>query len=133
MNRGPCIQVNLSIASPIAEQLLQKGESLPAPVSGLALIDTGASVTCIDETAAAKLGLPPVDVVSIASASSASSQCNTYPVRIDLQGLPIGIDATKAIGAPLAAQGLVALIGRDVLSHFTLFYNGTTGQITLAM
>jgi len=27
----------------------------------------------------------------------------------------------------------LALLGRDLLQHFTLFYNGGTGQITLAI
>jgi hypothetical protein len=45
--------------------------------------------------------------------------------------VPIGVGG--AIGAPLAAQGIVALIGRDVLQHCTLHYNGFTGEITLAI
>ena len=37
------------------------------------------------------------------------------------------------MGAALKEQGLLLLIGRDLLAHCTLFYNGPTGQITLSL
>ena len=37
------------------------------------------------------------------------------------------------MGANLAPQGLIALIGRDVLRHGTLFYNGVDGSISFAI
>jgi len=113
--------------------LLQQGQAVPPPTTGLALIDTGASVTCIDETAAQQLKLPVVDVVTIGSASHASAQASVYPISIDIAGLPISIDAPRAVGAALASQGLLLLIGRDVLQFCTLFYNGITGEITLSI
>lgn len=130
---GPCMQVSISVAEPVAVQLLQQGKKLPAPISGMALVDTGASTTCIDETVAQKLLLPVTDVVMVASASHAATQQNVYPARIEVVGLSIAINALNAIGAPLAPQGIIALIGRDVLQHCTLFYNGMTGSISLAM
>ncbi|KAF3978559.1 MAG: hypothetical protein HFP77_01260 [Methylococcales symbiont of Iophon sp. n. MRB-2018] len=131
--RGPCLQATISIASSIASELLQKGEKLSNPVSGFALIDTGASVTCIDQSVAESLKLPVVDVVNIATASHHSTQQNVYPVTFKIAGLPASIDALRAVSAPLQAQGLIALIGRDVLQHCTVFYNGSTGQISLSI
>jgi hypothetical protein len=43
------------------------------------------------------------------------------------------IDAPSAIGAPLAAQGLIALIGRDVLVHTVFIYNGGQGEFTICV
>jgi predicted aspartyl protease len=114
-------------------QLVQQGQTLPQPVAGLALIDTGATSTCIDEDTAQRLGLPVIDVVSVASASHASTQQNVYPVTLHIAGLPIPINVPRAVGAPLDAQGLLLLIGRDVLRFCTLFYNGLTGEITLSI
>jgi len=71
--------------------------------------------------------------VNVASASHASTQQNVYPIQIEVVGHPISIEAPNAIGAALAPQGLIALIGRDVLQHCTLFYNGITGEITLSI
>ena len=131
--RGPVVQVTVSVEQNIAQQILAQGLSLPAPERGLALIDTGATSTCIDDTAAATLNLPVVDVVTVASASHASTQQNVHPIQIEVVGLPITIAAPRAIAAPLAAQGLLVLIGRDVLQHCTLFYNGLSGSFSLSV
>jgi hypothetical protein len=97
-HRGPCIQVSATVAATIAAQLNQQGIAVPAPVAGLALIDTGATQSCSDDAAAQQLRLPVVDGVTIASASP------------------------RTIGAPLAAQGILALIGRDLLQFMALFF-----------
>lgn len=130
--RGPVVQVVVMAAEPLVTQLLQQGITPPEPVAGLALIDTGASTTCVDDDAAVSLKLPVVDVVTIASASHASTNQNVYPLSFQIQGLPMTVDSLRTVGAPLRAQGLLALLGRDLLQHFTLFYNGAAGQITLA-
>jgi hypothetical protein len=49
--RGFCLQASISVAEVIAKQLLQQGQSVPTPITGWALIDTGASATCIDDAA----------------------------------------------------------------------------------
>jgi len=127
------VKVTIGLAQSIASQLLQQGQTLPSPVSGIALIDTGASTTCVDDSVAQQMQLPVVNVVNIASASHASTKQNVYPIQIEVIGLPISIETPNAIGAALGAQGLIALIGRDVLQHCTLFYNGITGSFTLSI
>ena len=131
--RGPVVPVVVTAAEPLVSQLLQQGITPPEPVAGAALIDTGASTTCVDDDAATSLKLPVVDVVTIASASHASTQQNVYPLSFQIQGLPVTVNSLRTVGAPLHAQGLLALLGRDLLQHFTLFYNGGAGQVTLAI
>ena len=131
--RGPLVQVTVSLADAIASELVKQGKYVPPPVQGLALIDTGAGSTCIDEAAAQKLQLPVVNVVNMASASHASSKANVYPAKFQITGLPMTFNAPMSIGAPLAVQGLIALIGRDLLQHCTLIYNGSLGQISLCI
>lgn len=130
---GPIVQIVVGLAQSFTDQLLQQGQSLPQPIAGNALIDTGASTTCIDNLAAQTLGLPAIDVVQMTSASHASIEQNIYPIQMQVVGSPIRVEVPRAIGANLAAQGLVALIGRDYLQHCTLFYNGLTGEITLSI
>ncbi|MDE3068108.1 MAG: hypothetical protein KGJ60_11230 [Verrucomicrobiota bacterium] len=130
--RGPLVQVTISLADPIAAELVKQGKPVPPPVQGLALIDTGAG-SCIDEAAAQKLQLPVVNVVNMASASHASANANVYPAKLQITGLPMTFNAPMCIGAPLAVQGLIALIGRDLLQHCTLIYNGNLGQISLCI
>ena len=101
------VQVSVSVAQQIAQPLLQQGIALPSPISGMALIDTGATTTCIDEEAARQLKLPVVNVATVASASHSATQHNVFPIQIGISGLLIAINAPGAIGAPLAAQGLL--------------------------
>src|SRR5487761_1724435 len=124
LNRGPVLQITVGLAQSMAQPLLQQGITLPTPLSGLALIDTGASVTCIDEAAAQQLQLPVVGTTQMVSASHANVQQNIYPVQIELVGANITIESPQTMAAALAAQGLLMLIGRDVLANCTLFYNG---------
>jgi len=131
--RGPVIQVTLGIADTFAEQLIQQNLSVPEPIAGLALIDTGASVTCIDDVAAQRLNLPVIDRVYMSSASHDSTEMNVYPAKIQFAGIPIVLNALRAVGASLESQGLLVLLGRDALQNFTLFYNGLVGQITISL
>jgi predicted aspartyl protease len=132
-NRGPVVQASIAVADQVAKSIVAEGGTLPDPQTGWALIDTGASSTCVDDEVAQALGLPAVDVVRIASASHSASEQNVYPIRLEIAGLPVSLNAPRAIGAPLKAQGLVALIGRDVLAACTLFYNGPNGQLTISI
>ena len=50
-----------------------------------------------------------------------------------IEGFPVSIEVPMAIGAVLASQGIIALIGRDLLRHCTLFYNGIGGELTLSI
>jgi predicted aspartyl protease len=131
--RGPVVEVSIGIESSAGSGLLQKGQQLPTPKTGFALIDTGASNTCIDEKTAEEMGLPVIDVAKMSSASHAGIDQNVYPIQITIAGSILQFNVPRAMGGALGAQGLIALIGRDVLQFCTLFYNGITGQITLSI
>ncbi len=126
------MQVSVGLEQGMAKALTQQGKPVPELRSGFALIDTGASVSCIDEQVAKEMRLPVVDVGKMTSASHDAHPCNIYPIQI---ALPAGIafGAPRAMGANLAPQGLLAIIGRDILQVCTLFYNGSAGQITLSL
>jgi predicted aspartyl protease len=129
--RGPILQVTVTIEENAGKALLGQGKPVPTPKTGLALIDTGASNTCIDEQAAKELGLPVIDVGFMLSATHEKVPCNIYPVLINTQIM--NFNSPRTMGAALAAQGLMVLIGRDVLQRGTLFYNGPTGQFTFSL
>jgi len=129
---GPIVEVSMGVAQSMAEEWRNAGKDIPDPVSGYALIDTGASNTCIDNQVAEELGLPAIDVVRMLSASEETEQY-VYPAQIDVVGSPVMVDAPKAIGANLQDRNMVALIGRDLLSETTLRYNGAIGEFTLSI
>jgi len=131
--RGPVVQVALSLAQALGAQIVQRGGTLPPPQAGWALIDTGASATCIDDAIAQQMQLPVIDVVQVASASHAATQQNVYPAHLEVLGANVQIEVSRAVGAALASQGIIALIGRDVLRQCILHYNGPVGSFTLSI
>jgi predicted aspartyl protease len=91
--------------------LTQMGKQTPQPVTGLALLDTGASNTSIDEEEAQKMGLPIIDVGTISSASHARTPSNIYPIQIEVTCFPIRFQSARTMGAALKEQGRLLLIG----------------------
>ncbi len=128
--RGPVLQVTVTIEQNAGKALLSQGKAVQTK-TGLALIDTGASNTCIDEQAAKDLGLPVIDVGNMQSATHEKHACNIYPVQIVTP--VVTLNSPRTMGAALASQGLLVIIGRDVLQACNLFYNGPAGQFTLSL
>lgn len=128
--RGPVVQVTVTIEQNAGKALLSQGKTVPTK-TGWALIDTGASNTCIDDKVAKELGLPVIDVGNMQSASHEKHQCNVYPVQIITP--VVTLNSPRTMGASLESQGLLVLIGRDVLQVCNLFYNGVAGQFTLSL
>jgi len=130
---GPRLQVSVSVMPALTKEVTQQGGTVPSPMSGFALIDTGASTTCIDTEIAEKIGAPVIDKVTMSSASHPDTEANIYPVRFDILGIGLGRDVPRCMGAALQCQGLIMLIGRDALVDCSLFYNGLTGSFTFSI
>ncbi len=106
------------------------------PVSGItgvqALVDTGATESCIDDLLAAKLKLPVVNRREI-SGVHGKREVNVYLAQVHVPSLAFTIYGAFA-GVDLKAGGQVheALIGRTFLSSFTMVYEGRTGTVTIS-
>jgi hypothetical protein len=111
--------------------LLEHGQTAPEPRSGLALIDTGASHTCIDVELATDRGLPVVDIASSSAATHAQHQRNGYPGEITLP--TTALNSAGTLGASLVPQGLIVSIGRGARQCRLFLCHGTVGQITLSL
>jgi predicted aspartyl protease len=106
------------------------------PVAGItgvrALVDTGASESCIDSLLAAQLKLPIVDRRKI-SGVHGSMAVNMYLAQIRVPSLDFNIyGALAGVRLELGGQWHKALIGRTFLRHYTMVYEGNTGSVTLA-
>ena len=127
----------VSVPPEIAEAFTKQSKPIPNPVAGFGLIDTGATGSCVDEAVAKQLQLPIVNVVKMASASHAATDRNVYPLTFDILGLgpsgKITVSSPRVVGAELGVQGLVLLIGRDLLANVCLIYNGPAGQFTFTI
>lgn len=106
------------------------------PLAGMrgvgALVDTGATESCIDNQLAIDLLLPVIDRRKIGGVGGAH-EVNVYLAQIHVPLLKSTLNGTFC-GVHLAAGGQVhrALIGRTFLAHFTMTYEGKTGTVTLS-
>lgn len=136
-NFGPLINVSITLPKALETIYTQQGKALPAPITGIALIDTGAKKTCVHDAIMEQLGVNTIGQVTSHTANG-SRQCNTYPAHFNFPGANIEVDFTSVIEVDLTGQifngqQIIALIGRDVLSKTIFVYNGTLGMYTLAM
>jgi len=131
---GPFLQVAVAVHPQHAEKLITQGQQPPEAVTGMALIDTGASITAVDEAVCQKLGLTPTGVIPMSHAGG-SEQRNCYSIQILFPGSPL-----PSVTIPLAAscnlgagtQPYIVLFGRNLLARLKMVYNGPAGRIELA-
>ena len=133
---GPVLQVEVSVPTALSKFLASKERPVPQPLTGWALIDTGATRSCADATVLTKLGLSPIGVVEAGTAGGKIRQY-LYPAKLRFPGEGLEIEFTSLIGVDLRGQKiadreLIVLLGRDVLSRCVLVYNGPGGFFTVA-
>lgn len=133
LQRGPVIPVVISADQAFTAALQAASKPIPQPVTGLALVDTGATTTCIDKTVAQQMGLAPSGTAKLSSASHQETECLTYPVQLFFPAWNVGLQAARAMGVTIANQGIVVLVGRDLLQNCVLVYNGADGAFALAI
>jgi predicted aspartyl protease len=108
-------------------------EAIPKPTAqGIwALVDTGATESCIDGRLAAELALPVIDRRHIAGVGGLK-EVHVHLAQIHVPSLSFTIYGPFA-AVDLAAGGQQhrALMGRTFLQHFTMIYTGSTGDVEI--
>ncbi len=138
-NVGAFCPVEIHIPPQIAQILSNSGQPIPACVTGMALIDTGASSSCVHEPILQGLGLNPVGSVNSGTAGGPKQQ-NIYPVTIICPTQGWTLDSGRVTGVDLSGQiinkvppePIIALLGRDLLQHWVFIYNGPGGFWTIS-
>jgi predicted aspartyl protease len=126
---GPTIDVNIGLDP----AWLPTSTTPPNPsVSRIkALVDTGATESCIDQLLASKLGLPVVDIRPFGGIGG-THMANMYLAQIHVPALGFTQYAMSAgVDHTGGGQSHEALIGRTFLLHFHMVYAGNTGSVTL--
>lgn len=133
------VNAALGVSEARRQALTAAGQAVPPFVTIRALLDTGASVTCVDPTVIAALGLAATGMTQMITPSTGAVPHNapTYDASFAIPAAPNQaalIFATVAVVESdlLSAQGFHALIGRNILSQCLFHYNGTMGLFTLA-
>lgn len=135
---GPIVEAFVGVSAGRMAALQQLRQSVPAPQHIRALLDTGASHTCIDPIVLQALALQPTGQVQVHTPTTGGTPavCNQYDISLLIpapNGLPFSVPTTAVTEHELFnAQGFHALVGRDVISRCVLIYNGQLNLFTLA-
>ena len=137
-DRGPCLNVLLSVSAARLNALQSEGMDVPASVPAIGLVDTGASCTSVDPNVIQALKIPPSGDTKVLTPSTKDGPVPVMQYDVGLQIYaaktqhPLIVRDLPVIEAPLAQQGIHALIGRDVLADCILNYNRAEKRYTLA-
>jgi predicted aspartyl protease len=133
---GPLVDILVGVSAGRLQALKQAAKPIPNAIQIRALIDTGASCTCIDPAVLKNLGLSPTGSTPIHTPTTGDQahNANQYDVSLVLlhPKLQLTLQAVPVVEASLMIQGIQALIGRDVLKNCLFVYDGQTGIFTLA-
>jgi hypothetical protein len=126
---GPVIQ---AFIGPSREHIIAFGaQSIAAPISISALIDTGAASTVITSQTASLLRLRSVGVARIHTPTTVEPVlCRQFYVNIYLSETFV-IEDILATEAPLTGQAVQCLVGRDILSRGVFTYSGVDNLFRL--
>lgn len=131
---GPVLQVVVSPTKEHIEALNLKGEVVPQPVSGLAIIDTGATSTAVDEEVCRRLGLNPTGSMKTAHAGGSEERA-CYPIQISFPNTPfpsVSTPTAMSVNLQFGKTPYILLFGRDMLSAMKFVYNGPAGRFEIA-
>ncbi len=134
---GPTILVDIGFDPALFGDGLPADAGAVAPLFSIpavqvpALLDTGATESCIDEQLAQQLQLPLIDKSDSAGISGVVT-LNIYLAHISIPNL--GTQYGRFTGVHLEAGGQPhrALIGRSLFKDALLVYDGRSGSVKLA-
>ena len=136
-SNGPILDVSISIPQALADLYARQQIPLPSPITGIALVDTGATRSCVHGLIMRNLGVNPIGVVTSGTAAGPVPH-NLFPAHFTFPAAGIDVNFSSVVGVDLTGQiingqQLIALIGRDVLSLGIFVYNGPMGTFSFAM
>jgi hypothetical protein len=138
--QGAILNIVIGISEGRRKALESLNLNSPDPIQISAIIDTGASGTCIESSVLKKLHLTPTGSTQMSTPSTGGKT-----VDIDLYDVSIIIPPGKDGDLPFSLgtlpvmcvadnsfPGYKALIGRDILRHCIFNYNGSINLYSLA-
>ena len=133
---GLIVTVGIALSTARAEVLKRAGGSPVPPIWVTALLDTGASCSVIDSSVVGSLKLIQAGTMEghTPSTTAALHTFNLYDVCLafakpQVKAISMNLPVAEA---NLSTQGFLALIGRDVLQHCLLVYNGPLKSYSLS-
>jgi hypothetical protein len=138
---GPLINAVIGVSEARKAALTEASQNIPNLVPIRALIDTGATSTCLDPSILHLLNLTPKGKIPVQTPTTGgiAVEADQYDVSIIIPAFanqtPLILSNLPVICMPLVASmgpNVQALIGRDILAQCVLGYNGSAELFTLA-
>ena len=132
---GPLLAVEISLPHQLEQDYKLATQSARAPVSGKAILDTGANSSCVDQGVCKALGLQPVDHVILGHAGGQSVHpCFSVTLGFtDFFMRPIELRRARGANLQYVGKGIIAILGRDLLSRMRFVYNGPIGRFEISV
>lgn len=136
---GPILVTDLTVTDAHRQALEQAGQPVPAKVRCRFLVDTGADTSVVKHEFAERAGLKLINDNAPLHGVGVDTTGRVYMGRIVFGVLSrvvpggrheMGIE-TQVMAAKLETTVIDGLIGRDVLRHFALSYDGKTGIVRM--
>ena len=134
---GPVIPVTIGIPTILEELCVKKNYQIPTPVTGYALIDTGASISAVHEQVLLDLGVQPLDSIPTHTPHG-DGRSFVYPAKVSFPALSIhDYGMGRLMGCELKwrtkdGKEIIMLLGRDLLSQILFTYSGMASIITVS-
>jgi hypothetical protein len=129
---GLAIDLAISVDSVTAQSLQATNIPLPYPIISQGLFDTGCTVTSIDQSVATTLGLRVRGYTTVHTANGPVN-VGQYLISLAFPGTQLkGQNLLMVNSVNLSGQPFQVLIGRDLMSLWSITYNGPAGFISIA-
>jgi hypothetical protein len=133
---GPTVELTVAAGSAWRRRLTARGAAVPSPITVRALIDTGSDLSVVHPQVVRQLGAQATGSVRIRrpGAGGGFHLAVMFDIEFSIGGGGPNAQwiSMRAVGVAPSTPAVLALIGRDLLVHCTLFYNGPRGELTLS-
>jgi predicted aspartyl protease len=92
----------------------------------IGIVDTGASVICLDKRVALRLGLTAVNRKPMEVADGTQIMATIYMAEMQIEGLGFR-DWVEVFALPMTRPSSRVLLGRSFLKNYLVTYNGPEG------
>ncbi|MFI5454375.1 MAG: aspartyl protease family protein [Isosphaerales bacterium] len=132
----PVIDLGVAVGRSWQRRLATQGAVVPPATTVRALIDTGSDLSVVHPQILHQLGVQATGSIRIRRPGAVGGfrPASLSDVQLSIGGLSPGTLWVSTLVVSVAPSTLTvfALVGRDVLEHCTLFYNGPRRELTLS-
>jgi hypothetical protein len=87
----------------VAELYTKQNKTIPSPIAGIGLIDTGATRSCVDDVIMKQLGVHPIGIATSGTAAGPVNH-SLYPAHFTFPAAKIEIDFASVVGVNLTLK-----------------------------